>query len=148
MYRRLVLHGTLFPLHPRLGFEYLGVMGIIDRDERLIALFRRLRQFARYSVGRMTGQVPGTDGRYLFLLDLAEQKRVNRVEINALVRILIDKKFITEGDWSRVVEREFEAELATEKGRFPEVTPSIDGTEFEVDIQAFEARTRRENWPA
>lgn len=122
-------------------------MPIVDRDAYLITLFKRLRQFARYSLGRITGTITDKEGKYLFLLDLAEAKRVQRVELNAIARILIDKKIVTVSEWSQVIEKEFKAELEAEQARWPEVQPAEDGGSYVLNTEGFAKRVKEESWP-
>jgi hypothetical protein len=39
-------------------------MGVIDRSQALFAAFSRLRQYARYSLGRVTGTTTSKNGKY------------------------------------------------------------------------------------
>lgn len=109
--------------------------------------FGRIRQFARYAVGRITGTTPNTNGAYKQLLSLDEARFLHRVELTALTRLMIAKGVFTSEEFAHQTLEEaiaFEHQL---KEHFPEVTPADDGGSYSLDPVAFSKRCKDEKWP-
>lgn len=122
-------------------------MSLIDRSEALIAAYSRLRQFARYSVGRMFGTTTAAHPGYRHMLDLGESKLAHRAEINALTKVLQDKGIVTQAEWGKFLEEELVLAEKDQRELFPEVTPAADGRSFSLDVAASAKRMREEGWP-
>jgi len=122
-------------------------MIVIDRSEAIFAAFSRLRQFARYTVGRVTGTCPPSRGSYRQMLDLAESRHIHRVELNALTGLLIRKGVFTQAEFDQQLEDEaLHYEAAVQK-QFPEVRPAPDGRSYALDPAGAVKRCREEEWP-
>lgn len=123
-------------------------MAIIDRDEAIQAGFSRLRQFARYSVGRLLGTIAASRGPYKFALELAESRHFHRVELNALTGLLIKKGMFTATEWTREVDLEIEYYEKAVAAEWPECKPERDGRSYALDVKGASKRCADEGWPA
>lgn len=121
---------------------------ILDRRPNLLRLALRVRQFARYSLGRFLGTIPDTSGAYRWFIDSEERGHFMRVELNALTKVVLDKKLATMGELSKYFEEEHELYLADLAKKWPEIDVADDGRSFTVrDAAAFAKRCRDEAWP-
>ncbi len=109
--------------------------------------FGRLRQFARYAVGRIVGTTEHTNGAYKQLLSLDEARHLHRVEITALARLMIDKGVFTSEEFAHQTLEEAIALEHQLKEVFPEVTPADDGGSLRIDAAGFAKRCKDEQWP-
>lgn len=120
----------------------------MNLGEELHRAFSRLRQFGRIAVGRITGTTTSKNGRYKSLLELEECRHFQRVELNALTRILLDKGVITTPELQAILFEEakiYEASLAK---LWPEIEVADDGRSYAIkDVAALARRTREEGWP-
>ena len=122
-------------------------MGVIDRTQAVYDGLSRLRQYARYVIGRVTGSVASTDGKYKFFLEHAESRHFHRVELNALIVLLTEKKIIAEGEWEKYLLKEIEIYEESLKQQYPEVTVPSDGRSVIVHTEGAYQRTKQEKWP-
>jgi hypothetical protein len=107
----------------------------------------RLRQYGRFAIGRLTGSTTSTNGAYRQLMAMEEGRLIQRVELTALTRILLDKGIVTTPEVQAAFleeSRHLEAQLAKD---FPEVKPLEDGTGFSLDAPLFAKRCAEEKWP-
>lgn len=122
-------------------------MGVIDRSQAIYDGFSRLRQYARWALGRVTGTTSTSDGKYKFFLDHAESRHFQRVELNALIALLIVKKVFTAEEWGKALLDEIEVYEQALRRDWPEITVSSDGRSFSVDPAGFADRVQKEKWP-
>lgn len=122
-------------------------MSIIDRTANIRRLGQRLRQFARYSLGRVLGSVPNTNGAYKYFVDAQERSLFMRAEINALTGLLLKKGVFKESEWSEAWERELELYIDDQQKIWPEITVAEDGMSFSLNTEGFGKRCRDEGWP-
>lgn len=122
-------------------------MGVVDREASIYAGYMRLRQFARFAIGRVLGTVANTSGAYKYFVDLGESKLFHRAELNAITKILHDKKIITPEEWSKTLDLELAMAAEEQAANWPELTPATDGTCMTVDVEKWKARVEAEGWP-
>lgn len=122
-------------------------MGVIDHEERLRRAFSRLRQFARYAVGRIVGSTSAKNGAYLQLREMDECRHFHRVELNALTQILLEKKIMTEVEWQKALGDECDHYEKSLRLMWPELKPMEDGGGFELSASQAQERMKREEWP-
>lgn len=122
-------------------------MGVIDHQTRMMRGFSRLRQFARYAVGRIVGTTTAENGAFKQLREMEECRHYQRVEINAITQLLVDKGFTTAEDMQRRIADECDVYEAGIRKLWPEITPNEEGTAYAIDVQGFESRCKRESWP-
>lgn len=116
-------------------------------EDELFQAFMRVRQFARYSTGRLLGTVAASRGSYRFVMDLLEKATYLRIEVNAISKLLIDKGVMTEKEWGETLLDEvqhFEREM---QKQWPEVTVQQDGGGYTLDVQGAVKRCHEEQWP-
>lgn len=121
-------------------------MPVIDRSASLQSLGMKLRQVGRMQIGRILGSVPTTSGAYKALLDLLERCYFMRAELNAIAKILIDKKVITIEEWQKTVDDEMRHYFEAVAKHWPEVEFGDDGFTIK-DPAALHERSKREGWP-
>ena len=127
-------------------------MPIVQDDLRakssiLYRLLSKLRQYARFSVGRITGTTTAESGAYKQLLTAEEARLFHRVDINALTGLLIKKGVFTEEEWTDALIEEAklkDKELAEE---WPDITVASDGRSYTINLAKFQERCAREHWP-
>lgn len=123
-------------------------MGVIDHETRMMLALMRLRQFARYAVGRITGTTNTENGAFKQLREMEECRHYQRVEINALTSLLIDRGLVTSEEIQKRVADEADAYEKGLRKLWPEINPNEEGTAYAVDLQGFKSRCEREQWPA
>lgn len=112
-------------------------------------LCQRLRQFGRLDAGRLLGTVPSTHGGYLAWMDLFEKAVFLRAEGNAVVKLLMDKGIVTQGEWLERVTDEMAHMMTVYGEKWPEIEVDASGSGFTVkDLQAFAKRCQKEGWPS
>lgn len=107
---------------------------------------QRLRQFGRLAVGRLFGTQPNTSGRYKAIVDEWERSLFTRAEVNALARILIEKRVVSSPEWAATVVEEYRALADAMQKQWPELTTDEVGIHVH-DPAAFAARSKAEGWP-
>lgn len=115
--------------------------------DQVLVSYMRLRQFARYSIGRILGTVSNKDSKYLFFIDLAESKLYHRAELNAIIKVLVDKKVLKVGEWEQYVAKELELAVKEQQTHWPECTPAADGKSCVIDVKGAQKRCQEEGWP-
>ena len=122
-------------------------MGVVDHHTRFIRSCQRLRQYSKYVVGRILGTVGEENGGFKQLREMDECRHYQRVELNALTAMLIEKKVMTADEWiKKLADESCEYEKAV-KSQYPEVSPSEEGTSMVLDLVGAQARMRKEGWP-
>lgn len=114
--------------------------------QRYRAAAQRLRQFGRLTAGRMFGTMTPEDGRYQAVMGIEERGLFARAELNALVKLLVDKGVVTEADWTERVTAELAHLTETHEALWPELTVDAIGVHIH-DVPAYMARANRERWP-
>lgn len=116
-------------------------------NSEYITLAKKLRMFARYAIGRVTGTTLETDGNFKFFTLLEEGRLAHRAELNALSKILISKKVFTQKEWGEFLTREMRLMAKEQTERWPDITVDHDGSGY--IIRPFEAakRMKEERWP-
>lgn len=114
--------------------------------EKLRTAAQRLRQFGRLSASRMFGTLLATDGRYKAVVGMEERGLFARAELNALVRLLVDKGVFTEAEWTERVAAEMEHLAAEHAKQWPELRAEPDGIHVH-DLPRHAKRSRDERWP-
>ena len=122
-------------------------MGVVNRDASIVAGYARLRQFARFALGRILGTIESTRGQYKYFLDIGESKLFHRAELNAITKILHDKKIVTAEEWSAALDQELAMACKDQQENWPEVTPAQDGSSYSLDIHKWKERVDAEKWP-
>lgn len=116
------------------------------RDD-VIKAYNRLRQFGRLDFGRIFGTAGRENGRYRAMMGLFERSFAARVELNALVSLLVDRGVFTADEWLLAQKEEAAYLLELLAKEWPEVEIHSDG--FVVkDVKALHERSKREGWPA
>ena len=105
-----------------------------------------LRQFGRLQLGRLVGTVLGSEGRYRAAMDLLERCYFMRAELNAVVKILIDKKIVTAEEWEKTCTEEYEWYVAQLAKDWPEIKVTATGYTI-LDPVVFARRSKEEGWP-
>jgi len=121
-------------------------MSVIDRDKSIFGLGMKLRQVGRVHIGRILGSVPNTSGAYKSLIDLLERCYFMRAEINALSKILLDKRIVTNEEFRRYIDDEMRHYFGEVAKDWPEIEFREDGFTIK-DAKAFAERSAREGWP-
>lgn len=122
-------------------------MSVIDLSKYSYVLASRLRQYARHAVGRVTGTVVSTAGRYKHAMDQEECRLFFRAEINALVGILVAKKIFTMEEWTKALCEEYEVSLKDNAEKWPEIKVADDGRSYVLNLEGFKKRVNDEGWP-
>ena len=109
---------------------------------------KRLRQWARVGVGRLTGSVSAESGTYKAVISMEEARLFHRAELTALGQLLVEKGLVTRDEiTSATIDEMNELEKDLAKS-WPEIEVAPDGTSFSIkDLKGFAARARREGWP-
>jgi hypothetical protein len=117
-------------------------------SDELHRAFSRLRQFGRIAIGRITGTTTAKNGRYKSLLELDECRHFQRVELNALTRVLLDKGVITTPELQAILLEEAKTYETSLAKLWPEIEVADDGRSYAIkDIPALARRAREEEWP-
>ncbi len=120
--------------------------GTMSFDKVIFNLCMKLRQFGRLQVCRLLGTVSNEDGSYKAWIDLLERSYIMRAELNAVVSILIEKGIATPDEIQAKMAGEMSDYVDELAKKWPEVEVEENGFTIK-DIQAFAARSKRENWP-
>lgn len=107
----------------------------------------RLRQYARYSLGRILGTVPITSGRYKYHIDHQERSLFMRADLNALTGLLVKKGVFTEQEWNEAWTKEAEQYCEDLARQWPEIQVAHNGRSFQLDTVGFDKRCKAEEWP-
>jgi len=118
----------------------------MDLQKRLTALLQSVRQAGRAQIGRVLGTVESTRGNYKTWIDLLERSYFLRVEVNALLGLLVDKGIVTHDEWLQRLVDELEAYLKDLSSQWPELEFTEVGMTIK-DTKAFAKRMADERWP-
>lgn len=119
-----------------------------EQQERYLRACGRLRQYARYLTGRITGSLSQESGMFKQLSELDECRYYQRVELNALTKLLLEKGVFTSEELLRTMADEAVDYEKVLHHQFPEVRPSEDGKSVEIQVAGLAARLQKEGWPA
>jgi len=113
-------------------------------SDRMLDALNRVCKWRRVFTGKMLGTKPDTDPLAVGMNDLQEARIIQRVEVTALVGLLIQKGLITGDEFNAAVEQEASQLNADYEKRFPGFTAGQDG--ITLDPKVAMATMKRENW--
>lgn len=110
-------------------------------------LTAKLGQFARIASSRILGTRLSSNGGHIAVRSLEDARLLYRCELNAITRILVDKKIVTENELVQRMCEEMQHRLDQAREEFKDCVSEVTPKSISFDIQGLKARADKEGWP-